>query len=172
MNGSSDGFHPRISRGTDAVDPASSSHGKISALNYVVARWAGHWWILYDGKRYGGTRVFAAALREAVGTAREAGLQGFDARVFVEYDPAIGATCGPMARLHVPWTGWAEISSIVGPPIDPECWTRWLSMLPGRTVCAPHPARSYGLARREAVACAGQALEVSGLRRDSTNDPP
>ena len=86
MNGSSDGFHPRTSRGTDAVDPASSSHGKISALNYVVARWAGHWWILYDGKRYGGIRVFAAALREAVGTAREAGLQGFDARVFVEYD--------------------------------------------------------------------------------------
>jgi hypothetical protein len=59
---------------------------KMSALDYVVARREGHWWILYDGKRFGGTRVFAAALRDAVGTAREAGLQGFDARVFVEYD--------------------------------------------------------------------------------------
>src|SRR3712207_4550879 len=86
MNGSRDGFHPGTSRDTDAADSAGSSRGKKSALDYVVSRREGHWWILYDGKRFGGTRVFAAALREAVETAREAGLQGFDASVFVEDD--------------------------------------------------------------------------------------
>ena len=95
MNGARDGFHPGTSWDTDAADSAGSSRGKKSALDYVVACREGHWWILYDGKRFGGTRVFAAALREAVETAREAGLQGFDASVFVEYDSSY--------RCHV-WT--------------------------------------------------------------------
>ena len=95
MNGSRDEFHPGTSWDTDAADSAGSSRGKKSALDYVVARREGHWWVLHDGKRFGGTQVFAAALREAVGTAREAGLQGFDARVFVEYDSGY--------RCHV-WT--------------------------------------------------------------------
>ena len=95
MNGSRDGFHPGAASGTDAADTGGSSRERKSALDYVVARREGHWWILYDGKRFGGTRVFAAALREAVETARESGLQGFGARVFVEYDSGY--------RCHV-WT--------------------------------------------------------------------
>src|SRR3712207_727572 len=86
MNGSPDGFHLRTSWGSDAAAPAGSSHATVSALHYVVASREGHWWILYNGKSFGRTRAFASALREAVGSAREAGLQGFDARVFVEYD--------------------------------------------------------------------------------------
>jgi hypothetical protein len=43
------------------------------------------WWIRYQGRDFAGTRVFADALREAVEAAWEAGLQGFDASVFVEF---------------------------------------------------------------------------------------
>jgi hypothetical protein len=86
MNGLPSGSHPGISCDKRVADPASSHDGKICALDYVVARIEGQWWILYEGKRFGGTRAFAAALREAVETAREAGLQGFAARVFIEYD--------------------------------------------------------------------------------------
>jgi hypothetical protein len=87
MSTSGDGFRPGAKRGGSANEahPASSTHGQGPVLEYVVMRQEGHWWIRYNGKRYGGTRVFAESLREAVESALEAGIQGYGARVFVEY---------------------------------------------------------------------------------------
>jgi hypothetical protein len=72
--------HPVVDTHLDA-----SLQGNASVLQYVVVREQDLWWIRYQGRNFAGTRVFAAALRDAVEAAREAGLQGFDASVFVEF---------------------------------------------------------------------------------------
>jgi hypothetical protein len=64
--------------------PEASLRGNAQTLQYIVARQDDLWWIRYEGKNFVGTRVFAVALKEAVEGAREAGLQGFNASVFVE----------------------------------------------------------------------------------------
>jgi hypothetical protein len=87
MNTLGNGNRPGAKRigSANVAHPASSVQRWGPVLEYVVMRQEGHWWIRYDGKRYGGTRVFAESLREAVESALEAGIQGYDARVFVEY---------------------------------------------------------------------------------------
>jgi hypothetical protein len=121
-------------------------------------------------------------------------MQGFSSNTI----PAIGATFGPVVKPHAPWTGRdafcaddprdadrASAGSFQDqlhrrPPAEVECRVRSLSTLPGRAVCARHPVSSHGPALQEAMAYAGQSLDVrvsrdldvSGLCRERIDDPP